>query len=510
MSDILTRMRGSSILYSTNFTSINEFYLKSDFINKAYNYYIKKGFYNIISSEIVNLLISSFIIFFLIFLYKCVDFAGLIDVDEDREPLSNYIHWDRYFELNWIIWMLIVFYLIFTIFKIINIIDNIIINKKIRYFFNNTLDLQDNELISMSWEDIISIIKKQYIDDNINVYYISNRINVKDNYMTAMIDKNIMELNNLTDLMEWNIGFCIINKIFNDESKIKQTLFEEPSIYIDGIKWRLKFIAFLNFIFMPFILIFILFYNIFAYGEKFYNKPTLLSSYTWTNIGKWKIRDYNELYHNLYERLEKAEKPAKEYCNQFHNKILDTLSNFILFLSNSLFLVLVLLSLINEQIIINLYISHDRSVIWYMGILATISTLCKSVISNKIVFYPKNKLKDVKNIIEYIPENWIENAHKVDIKKKFNTLYENKILNISKNILFILIVPFQLYRLSYNVDNIVNFLISSSYKHEKLGYVCKYSLFDNINNITDSKTIQSYNNFRKININYNIFNENTL
>ena len=58
--------------------------------------------------------------------------------------------------------------------------------------------------------------------------------------------------------MEWNIGFCIINKIFNDECKIKQTLFEEPSIYIEGIKWRLKFIAFLNFVLMPFILIFIL------------------------------------------------------------------------------------------------------------------------------------------------------------------------------------------------------------------------------------------------------------
>jgi len=500
---MLDRFRGSSILFSKNFQTEHEFYLKSDFINKAYYYYINKGFYNIISSSIVNLLISTFTVGFILFLYKCVDYNGLIDVDTNKEPLSNYIHWDNYFELNYIIWFLLIVYILFILVKIINIIEHIIIYGRIRRFYNKTLNLKDSHIVAMSWEDIIIKLERHYKHSNINVYYIANRITVKDNYMIALINKNVLELNELTSLMEWNIMYSIIHKIFNDEAKIKNDIFSEQETYIEGIKSRIKFIVIINFIFMPFILVFTFFYNFFYHGEKFYNKPALLTTYTWTNMGRWKIRDYNELYHNFHERLNNAEKPAKEYCNQFPTKIIGTFAKFIVFLANSFFLVLVILSLINEQIIINLYISHDRSALWYMGILATVSTIGKVFISTKLNYYPKEKMKDIKEFIDYVPIEWIENANRSFIKTNFSKLFEYKIMNILKNIFYTLCVPFQLWKLYYKVDNIVHFIISSSYKHTELGYICKYSLFDKMEYITDTKTHQSYNNFKKI---YKMYN----
>ena len=53
-------LRGSSILFSGSFASRGDFYLKNDFINKIYYYYLNRGLSNIVLNEVVSVLISSF------------------------------------------------------------------------------------------------------------------------------------------------------------------------------------------------------------------------------------------------------------------------------------------------------------------------------------------------------------------------------------------------------------------------------------------------------------------
>ena len=47
-------------------------------------------------------------------------------------------------------------------------------------------------------------------------------------------------------------------------------------------------------------------------------------------------------------------------------------SLFLVFIASSFFMVLLLLSLINEHILFNLNITHDKPVIWKMGILGSL------------------------------------------------------------------------------------------------------------------------------------------
>ena len=70
----------SSILFSLNFYNQKEskFYNNTIFINKVYNYYLNQGYLNIILTQIVNILVSSFLFFYLIFLINCVNFKELI------------------------------------------------------------------------------------------------------------------------------------------------------------------------------------------------------------------------------------------------------------------------------------------------------------------------------------------------------------------------------------------------------------------------------------------------
>ena len=60
--------------------------------------------------------------------------------------------------------------------------------------------------------------------------------------------------------MEWNIHYCILHKFFDkSEEEDDENLVENK---IKNIYYRLRVISIINFIFMPFILIFVIFYNI--------------------------------------------------------------------------------------------------------------------------------------------------------------------------------------------------------------------------------------------------------
>ena len=291
---MLNGLRGSRLLFSKNIIDEHDFYLRSDFINKMYYYYLKRGFFNIISTEIVNALISLFTISFIIFLYRCVDYHGIFDIKQnDIVHFSDYINLSYFFKLHWLIWVLVINYCIYLVCKIIGIFDSIVMYRKIRNFYRDTLCIPEWMIQTIKWEEIVNKLYLKYHNSNLNVYNIANRITIQDNYMISIIDNDVIKLDCITNLMEWNLTYCILHKIFNDESKIHSDMFHNKEKYIESIKSRLKFVSVLNFIFMPFILIFIIFLNFFEYGATFYNKPSSIISYTWTKkeIGRASCRE---------------------------------------------------------------------------------------------------------------------------------------------------------------------------------------------------------------------------
>ena len=112
------------------------------------------GLYNIISTDIVNTLISLFTIFFTIFLYKCVNYNGILVVNH-HDNLIEYIHWPNYFNLHWTIWTILIIFIIYIVFKLINIVDSITTYWKIQQFYNNELDIIDKDINTITWENIV-------------------------------------------------------------------------------------------------------------------------------------------------------------------------------------------------------------------------------------------------------------------------------------------------------------------------------------------------------------------
>ena len=139
--------------------------------------------------------------------------------------------------------------------------------------------------------------------------------------------------------------------------------------------------------------------------------------------------------------------------NQFHNKIIESLTKFVVFVLSSLFSVLIILALVNENILVNVNIL-GKSVIWYITILGSIAAVLRATISDKIVYFPREKMGEIKEKIEFIPDEWVDKADNSNIKNQFSQYYQYKIVTILKNIVYTFLVPFHLWYLYFSVKDL--------------------------------------------------------
>ena len=245
---------------------------------------------------------------------------------------------------------------------------------------------------------------------------------------------------------------------------------------------------------MPFILLFIFFYNIFNYGEEFYNKPILLTSRIFTKNALWKFKYYNELDHHFDKRMSKIMNDSNHYTKQFKNYYFMSLSKLIVFICSSFFIVFIILSLMNDKILIYTLIINDKSLIWFISILATLIAIFKS--DKNIEFSPKHYMKNICDHI-YLPNIYIEEANNKKTLHTFLKLYQYKIITIIKDIIFTILTPFKLWILSNDIDSILNFINNNTlYENDikmcKLAYFKEDVLQTNMDDQILDKTTQSF------------------
>ena len=121
--------------------------LDDAFLSKLYLYYINKGYNNIIIKQITNLLNTIFLVLFILFLFNCVDYHKIININTPSH-LSDFVHWDNYFK-NMKFFSVVCFIMLigFVIVKIITLINSSKTYGNIKIFYNATLSITDEELL---------------------------------------------------------------------------------------------------------------------------------------------------------------------------------------------------------------------------------------------------------------------------------------------------------------------------------------------------------------------------
>ena len=129
---------------------------------KIYNYFHYKGYYNIVSIQLINLITTLFLYFLFLVLVLCIDYNGLIELRANERYMSEFIHLENLVNDNFFYIMCMVLMSIYTVIRIHGIVLDILKYKGIRDYFKNELNISSKKITTITWNKITEILQRKY------------------------------------------------------------------------------------------------------------------------------------------------------------------------------------------------------------------------------------------------------------------------------------------------------------------------------------------------------------
>ncbi|KAG2730798.1 hypothetical protein G9P44_005947 [Scheffersomyces stipitis] len=514
-----------------------------EFLTDLYYYYRGKGMLNIVLSSIIDLLILVFILGFTVFLKWGINYRYFFDNYKD----STYITLADLIIPNFLVDevpLLAKFFLFgfvcYIVLRLIQLYFNYNYKlKEIKNFYKYLINISnDDELMTITWKTIVErlmLLKDynsltsttshfdgatdHYINDlnskvRLNAHDIANRIMRKENYMIALINKDVLDLslspfqnssfqliNNksvLTKTLEWNLKLCINNFAFNNEGQINPSILKDfnRNQLAKELNSRFKMAAIINLILCPFIVIYFVLLYFFRYFNEYKSNPaSIMGLRQYTPYAEWKLREFNELPHFFIRRLQLSVGPANTYINMFPRGFLViNLMNLVNFISGAIMAILVIMGLWFEDENHSFWsfeLTEGKSTLFYISIFGTLWAITSTSTStsdtadnlnpnsHSFVYDPEASLRYVSQFTHYLPSSWNRRLHTVEVKNEFCELYSLKIIIILNEIFSLILTPFILwFRASSSSGAIIDFFREYSIHVDGLGYVCYFAMFN--------------------------------
>ncbi|KAI8999475.1 autophagy protein Apg9-domain-containing protein [Gaertneriomyces semiglobifer] len=454
-----------------------------------YQFFNGKGFYCIILTKLTNLLTSAFVVAFSTFLFGCVDYSLV----HEKKMLAEIIKPQCLRSMHWIPFIILLMFSTYWTFEVLLFALKIPQLSQMYQFIYHGLGIDDTLMQTISWRDITVRLNMLSVERGISLdaHAIANRIMRKDNYMVALFNKDILDLRiprigrrqMLTSYMELNIQICIFWCVFDHKTgMVRKEFLREANRPAFARELRKKFfqVGVAQLILIPFLVPFRILYFFFQYAEEYHQNPSALGSRQYSPLAWWKFREFNELEHIFRGRLNRSYNHAIRYMNQFPNYKLSVVARFTAFITGSFLAVLVIFSMVSEELLHGFEITPDRSAFFYIGIFGTIMAVSRGMVPDENqVFEPARLLRRVAEETHYLPTDWRGKLHLEEVRYQFSSLFDYKIMLFVYEIMSVLYAPFiLLFSLPKCADSIVDFFREFTVHVNSLGYVCSFAVFD--------------------------------
>lgn len=459
------------------------------FLAKVYDYYVGKGFSSIVLSRSLNLISLLWTAALVTLLTMCIDYDVLFT--EFSLPKALVYKGSSPFYA-----LCLVIFCFYWMFESYRFIIETRANLEIRHFYEEELKISAEDLKTIEWKEvsrkIIKVPRLCLVKETMTHLDVVNRIMRQDNYMIALINKDVLRLrlpipflrdrSYITQTLEWSLNRAIFRMVFDRahgdgiNPDIKDA--SKSPLLANQLRTRFRLLGFAAFLFSPFIFAFLLIQFIFQHGERLRSDPTNISSRQWSPLARWKIRGLNELPHLLQRRLHKSYEPAEKYVNSFPYPSLAILARFVSFVVGSLIVIIIGLSLWNDEAL-RIEILGDFGALWFLGVGGSILALCRVFIPNETsVFEPKRHMGDVVEYTHYLPEHWKDKENTYRVMQEFAQLFQYKLVILVIEILSVLFAPFILFfSLPKCADDIVFFFRDKTVHEHGVGDICRYARF---------------------------------
>lgn len=484
-----------------------------NFFTRIYHFHQKNGFACMMLSECFELVQFLFVVTFTTFLFNCVEYdvlfanravnhtgPGVNPLDRTKVTLPDAILTteqcaDRIHDNSWIIFLLIMA-AIFWLYRLGKVIYNMLSYWEIRQFYIKALKISMDELCNFSWQEVqvrlirlqreqqMCIHKKELTE--LDIYH---RILRFKNYTVAMINKSLLPVHlrvpflgdvvfltqglkyNFELILFWGPGSPFQNK-WNLHPKYKRA--SERLELARQLSRTILLAGMANLLLCPLVLVWQALYAFFSYAEAIKREPGSLGTHCWSLYGRLYLRHFNELDHELRERLSRAYRPAAKYMNSFNSPLLAVLARSAAFFAGSLLAVLVALTIYDEDV---LAVQHVLTAGTALGVLITVA---RSFIPDEhMVWCPEQLLQCVLAHIHYMPDHWKGNANKSETRNETAQLFQYKAVFILEELLSPIITPFILiFVLRSKSLEIIDFLRNFTVEVVGVGDICSFAQMD--------------------------------
>ena len=380
-------------------------------------------------------------------------------------------------------------------------------------FYRYLLEISDTDIQTVSWQEIVKRLmllrdsnpvtaaglkdkhrrflgsqSKQRMD----AHDIANRLMRRENYMIALINKDILDLTLplpflknrqfFSKTLEWNLNLCILDFVFDEQGQVRPLFLKDVRrrALSDKLRERFIFAGFMNLFCAPLLVIFFVLYYFFRYFNEYQRNPSQIGSRQYTPLAEWKFREFNELWHLFQRRVNMSYPFASRYLEQFPKEKTIQISRFVAFVTGALASVLALASVIDPELFLAFEITPERTVLFWLGVFGTVWAVARGIVPEEnLVFDPEYALTNVVEYTHYLPNHWRDRLHTNEVRADFATLYKMKLIIFLEEIVSIIITPLILwFSLPKCSDRLIDFFREFTVHVDGLGYVCSFAVFD--------------------------------
>ena len=480
-----------------------------NFLADVYEYYICKGYWSMVLKRLLKLLTVVFVIGFCLFLTQCIEYTKIRGSLKLDDILVNRCTARMGFVPNSILW-LTTFFCITRCFKYVIDLRRL---KHLHDFYLYLLDIPEAEIQSISWQEVVSRLMalrdsnpnirtshnlqaRQYMGtqskSRMDAHDIANRLMRKDNYIIAMINKDVLDTTLAVPLLgrrqlftrtlEWHLNYCIMDYVFNNKGQVRQLFLKDTHrrALSEGLRRRFIFAGAMSLIFAPVLIIYFVVENFFQHFNEYQKDPAQIGSRQYNTFAQWKFREFNELWHLFDRRLKMSHPFATRYINQFPKDKTVQAARFVTFVSGAIISVLGLATVLDQENFLGFEITNGRTTIFYLGVFGSIWAVARGMLPDDNMVYDSSySMEEVMEFTHYKPPHWDGRLHTVEVKAEFEKLYQMQLVVLLEEILSMIFTPFVLWlTLPQCSDRIIDFFREFTVSVDGLGYVCSFAEFN--------------------------------
>eukprot|EP00210_Caulerpa_lentillifera_P002276 g2186.t1 len=416
--------------------------------------------------------------------------------NDEKCEVSHLLYQNPFHYQNLSLWTLlkvsyIVLFLVMWISNLILQFNELRGSWYIKQFCQSRLGVSEDHIKWISWSDLVHRLvlvqtnTRLCLRRKLNESHIINRILRKENYLIGMINKGVLCLSVplpgykrrllFTKAMEWSLYWGLLNPMFDENFQIKF----HYRTNVEFLKQRFRTLALIWIVFAPFLIVFLLIYFIMKNVEKLYYSPGVFLERCWSPFACWRLREFNELDHQLESRKQLSQRPAQEYLSQFPNFILVHFGQLLSFIFGSFVALLLCVALLDDRLL-----EHGdllgHNLVWWVAILHIGLKISRGLISEKAQTEAEQSLEEIIKYTHYYPSReWRGRARSKEIKESVEKLFHLRFWIFLDELASLLLGPYVFYfSLASNAERIVQYLQNYSTRIDGVGDVCSLATFD--------------------------------